>query len=75
MPLRCKGGIIFKALIFFGLTQLSQSAFADLWYPDPGNGSYKNQGPWELTQMAAVELWEDHAPLWDDDGKAYFVRP
>lgn len=31
-------------------------------------------GPWELTQMASVELWEDPAPLWDDDGKAYLVR-
>ncbi len=31
-------------------------------------------GPWELTQMASVELWEDPSPLWDDDGKAYLVR-
>jgi beta-xylosidase len=31
-------------------------------------------GPWDLTQMAEVELWEDPAPLWDDDGKAYLVR-
>lgn len=31
-------------------------------------------GPWDLTQMADVELWEDPAPLWDDDGNAYLVR-
>ncbi len=31
-------------------------------------------GPWELEQMASVELWEDPAPLWDDDGNAYLVR-
>ena len=31
-------------------------------------------GPWELKQMAAVELWEDPAPFWDDDGNAYLVR-
>lgn len=31
-------------------------------------------GPWKLEQMAAVELWEDPTPLWDDDGKAYLIR-
>lgn len=31
-------------------------------------------GPWELTQVADVELWEDPSPLWDDDGNAYLVR-
>lgn len=31
-------------------------------------------GPWDLEQMATVELWEDPAPFWDDDGKAYLVR-
>lgn len=31
-------------------------------------------GPWELTQLADVELWEDPSPLWDDDGNAYLVR-
>lgn len=31
-------------------------------------------GPWKLEQMAAVELWEDPAPFWDDDGQAYLVR-
>lgn len=31
-------------------------------------------GSWKLEQMAAVELWEDPAPFWDDDGNAYLVR-
>lgn len=31
-------------------------------------------GPWDLRLMAAVELWEDPAPFWDDDGRAYLVR-
>jgi beta-xylosidase len=31
-------------------------------------------GPWTLEQMVAVELWEDPAPFWDDDGNAYLVR-
>jgi len=31
-------------------------------------------GPWELHQVAAVELWEDPCPFWDDDGSAYLVR-
>lgn len=31
-------------------------------------------GPWKLEQVAAVELWEDPAPFWDDDGSAYLVR-
>ncbi len=31
-------------------------------------------GPWELEQMASVELWEDPTPLWDDDGNAYLIR-
>lgn len=32
------------------------------------------EGPWTLEQMADVELWEDPAPFWDDDGNAYLVR-
>ncbi|WP_416307374.1 glycoside hydrolase 43 family protein [Neptunicella sp. SCSIO 80796] len=31
-------------------------------------------GPWQLEQMASVELWEDPTPFWDDDGKAYLIR-
>lgn len=31
-------------------------------------------GPWKLEQVAAVELWEDPVPFWDDDGNAYLVR-
>lgn len=31
-------------------------------------------GPWKLHTMAEVELWEDPAPFWDDDGQAYLVR-
>lgn len=31
-------------------------------------------GPWDLQQMASVELWEDPTPLWDDDGNAYLIR-
>lgn len=31
-------------------------------------------GPWKLEQMVSVELWEDPAPFWDDDGNAYLVR-
>ncbi len=31
-------------------------------------------GPWSLTHMAKVELWEDPDVLWDDDGQAYLVR-
>lgn len=29
---------------------------------------------WELHHVAAVEMWEDPCPLWDDDGNAYLVR-
>lgn len=31
-------------------------------------------GPWQLEQMANVELWEDPSPFWDNDGNAYLVR-
>lgn len=31
-------------------------------------------GHWELEHMVDVELWEDPAPFWDDDGNAYLVR-
>src|SRR5689334_5263359 len=32
------------------------------------------EGPWKRERMVAVELWEDPAPFWDDDGNAYLVR-
>ena len=32
------------------------------------------RGEWELTQMLAVDKWEDPCPLWDDDGQAYLVH-
>ncbi len=31
-------------------------------------------GPWTLRHVAAVEMWEDPCPLWDDDGSAWLVR-
>jgi beta-xylosidase len=31
-------------------------------------------GKWDLHHVAAVEMWEDPCPLWDDDGHAYLVR-
>ena len=33
------------------------------------------RGPWsETVTVKAVERWEDPAPFWDDDGKAYLVH-
>lgn len=32
------------------------------------------EGPWTLQNMVEVELWEDPAPFWDDDGQAYLIR-
>lgn len=32
------------------------------------------EGPWKLEQVESVELWEDPAPFWDDDGQAYLIR-
>jgi beta-xylosidase len=31
-------------------------------------------GPWNLCQVASVEMWEDPCPFWDDDGSAWLVR-
>lgn len=31
-------------------------------------------GPWSLTHMAKVELWEDPDAFWDEDGQVYLVR-
>jgi beta-xylosidase len=36
--------------------------------------SRRPAGPWSLHQVAAVEMWEDPCPFWDDDGTAYLVR-
>jgi beta-xylosidase len=33
------------------------------------------RGPWsEMVTVKAVERWEDPAPFWDDDGRAYLVH-
>ena len=32
------------------------------------------RGPWSMTTVKKVDRWEDPAPFWDDDGKAYLVH-
>lgn len=50
-----------------------------VYFCTPHDGLYmatakRPEGPWNLHTMAEVELWEDPAPFWDEDGQAYLVR-
>ncbi len=50
-----------------------------VYFCTPNDGLYvakaaDPRGKWEMTQVLAVEKWEDPCPFWDEDGQAYLVH-